>query len=41
MFSVPLYALLPHPVMAVERVLSDILSEVRIDSRFFRFMAAA
>jgi hypothetical protein len=36
MFSVPLYALLPHPVMAVERVLSDILSEVRIDSRFFR-----
>jgi hypothetical protein len=35
MFSVPLYALLPNPVMAVERILSDILGEVRIDSRFF------
>lgn len=36
MFSAPLYALLPHPVMAVERILSNILGESRIDSRFFR-----
>ena len=34
--SVPLYVLLPDPVQAVERILGAILSEERIESRFFR-----
>src|SRR5512132_696075 len=36
MFSVSLYALLPSPAVAVERVLGEILGEPRIDSPFFR-----
>src|SRR5512132_174200 len=36
MFSVSLYALLPSPAVAVERVIGEILGEPRIDSPFFR-----
>ena len=36
MLSVPLYALLPSPALAVERILREILGEPRIDSPFFR-----
>jgi hypothetical protein len=34
--SVPLYVLLPDPAQAVERIVCEILSEARIESRFFR-----
>jgi hypothetical protein len=36
MFSVPLYTLLPSPVMAVERVLDEIVTEPLPESPFYR-----